>query len=537
MSEETAQMPPLAMIEAIDPYPFHGVAYYNGTPPFQRLDPRDGRAVIQLPTKPDRSQYFPSISPDRSGFLWDIGREDPPVTPLIEAAGGKSLGRRIIRSRAGDQRYPVRFGEKTRLLTIGLIGQFGQTYELRLINVDDGSVLASVPVAEFGLDMTTVVTYGGTWSPGQQVGYSPLVYDCSADGRRTLWGIVATHIHPNPRWDEFTCGVVESVLGLDEAGNLTATLSVLKTFPDCVGSFASTVESNVTDFNDGSDGGPPSCVITYSLAPIDTEFRRFGIGGRTLVELEWDGFIIGGIYTDTGIEYFRFRHYQRDEHIATASRAANHGTYNPDTESCEYTTQTPLSLGLERNVDYELSCTLGGATTSCAYSYQSVNSGTETREPPTAGDYSGTWADSLTVTGASTRERTGTNSLRYPSSKWIEHLPQFYDPSKVYSPPSITQWHGGNGDPAIGFSFGRSWALCFSVSEWDGVAESVHLGFAMPVLTPDGLKGSTRAARIYEQVSEYGVHKLKHSAAYSPLTRDAIRECDLPPDSTLLGFI
>src|SRR5690606_28753167 len=83
-------------------------------------DPRDGRPTIDMPPgnglggQPFQSDTMSPYYAYADAAVWDIGNPDPPITPAMEASGGRSMGRRLVQhgsyqpTRLGDATHQIR---------------------------------------------------------------------------------------------------------------------------------------------------------------------------------------------------------------------------------------------------------------------------------------------------------------------------------------------------------------------------------------------------------------------------------------------
>ena len=177
---------PLCKIDAIDPFPFHGLQYRVANQ--QWIDPMDGRPPFRKPSEPSASEldYYSAYL---DGCLWDIGRADPPESEQIENSGGRAAGKKIV---SPDGVSPCRLDGRTYQLNISSFFEDGL---LLLYWTRKGypgyKIFAEIDPAIFGIVWANAVSEGGADAssivPAPSYGASTL--DKSADGRRRLIGV------------------------------------------------------------------------------------------------------------------------------------------------------------------------------------------------------------------------------------------------------------------------------------------------------------------------------------------------------------
>lgn len=274
MPDESTHWPVLGEVDGVDPYPFHGLAVlYEGQPDF-RLRPHDGRPEIPLPSRTvngsSRYRGAPYV-PSESGVLWDIGRPDPPVTPLIYAAGGTAWGRRIV-SPETNPMIPARLGDQTRRINIYISPFYAQVTSVGqlLMNVDGViSVAGTINLAtDFGAAPSQIYREGTSTTieqPGNPVAWQcqSRMLDASPDGCRRLLALSLSGVGDG---NSAVVGIFEVVISLD-GDAVTVAIQVLKTAADCLGVYSVTGSNDryyeISEFYGSVDEGE-ICGTSYS---------------------------------------------------------------------------------------------------------------------------------------------------------------------------------------------------------------------------------------------------------------------------------
>lgn len=308
---ETTHWPVASQPLAIDPYPWHGLVYRLRSGGGDLLDPLDGRAVIPRP--PFNDTAAPRLHPYNAalcGFLWDIGRADPPVTPVLQAAGAKSLGRRIVRTLSGSQALPARLGDKTRRVSV-LQQHAGSSQRIRLYLSVDGVTQApfcDLSFADFGADPANIYREDSPApiTDAGQFGLSPSLCDVSPDGCRRLYLVrlfreFGEGVSP---FEEPVVGVLEVQLAL-VSGVITATAQVLHTASQCLGTYSNSGSAALQWYNPyaygwGTAHEGEACGVRYELessGPGDP----LEVGDVSRISTR-SGVVLGAVYSGGSVE-------------------------------------------------------------------------------------------------------------------------------------------------------------------------------------------------------------------------------------------
>src|SRR5690606_19408070 len=228
MSEAGAWPVPFE-IEAIDPYPYHGLVYTEGV--VQWLEPGGGRPRIELPSLSNvpTPRPGPGYAPLKSSAVWDVGHHDPPVSPRLYALGGTSLGRRLVAT--GESLTKLQSG--LRSLALDFDGE-----EIYLRDVTPGQIEKTVAAAPVP---TSAILSGITELVNPYTGNSfevrlatMAVLDRSADGRRRLVAFRGSN-GTGANLVTFFVGVAVVEITESEVGDLSLDITITATANDCLG--------------------------------------------------------------------------------------------------------------------------------------------------------------------------------------------------------------------------------------------------------------------------------------------------------------
>lgn len=308
---ETTHWPVASQPLAIDPYPWHGLVYRLRSGGGELLDPLDGRPVIPLP--PFNDNAAPRLHPyiqAAGGFLWDIGRADPPVTPVLQAAGAQSLGRRIVRPVPGSQALPARLGDKTRRVNV-LQQPAGNSQRIRLYLSVDGVTQApfcDLGFADFGADPANIYREDSPApiTDAGQFGLSPSLCDVSPDGCRRLYLVrmfreFGEGVSP---FEVPVVGVLEVQLAL-VSGSVVATAQVLHTASQCLGTYSNSGSADMQwrrsrsfGWGEDNEGGQCGSQNVWETAQPGDPLNA-GSVSRTSTR---SGVVLGAIYSGGSVE-------------------------------------------------------------------------------------------------------------------------------------------------------------------------------------------------------------------------------------------
>lgn len=528
---------PLGVIQAVDPYPFHGLVFRNAGSNVDMIDPMDGRPVFRLPARitPNPRElhaYFPKVD----GMLWDIGRPDPPVTPEILARGGSSLGKRLVEG----SNLPTRLGERTYQLRVDSNTSGGM---LRLWWSRDGftgtNVFATINEDEFGLDWNTLADEGsGELIKETYIGYEARPgfvtsqLDVSPDGTRRLVGVLCPgHLiglaSARRGWDAFLVGIVEVTLSLDELGAIQASAQILRTSAQLMGSVTRSFSQSIKRLASNTEGYP-TCEQRFEAQEFPLEVT--GDQGTRHRLQQRTGRVIGALYVGSGIEYFTLDQRYETDLVASMSRPSRStGTpVNPESGApyCDGPGE-PLPDAQQSFTDrVERSTTIrfAGASISASTTWQ--------RTSTASGD--GGWGNNRTpITGTSTSTATcSTGGYRTSSSvidrfEIVDKLGWVDRPGVEYAPAPTLQV---GSEFSIAIIQRRGWKSLVIVEGYSN--PGTHDGWWLGMLTPAGVKGEPVA----HPVRSVAGPAFLYGGAYNPMTGQYARECDMP-GRTISGWL
>lgn len=519
---------PVSKIEAVDPFPFHGLVYRIPPSSSYRLDPRDGRPHIDMPpgyllgALGANPGTYHGYAAQQVGAVWDIGREDPETTPEIEAAGGKSLGRRLVNL---STFHPAHVGDRT--LQVQVYGvRSGDTLQMywQLATGGAAVMFAQYHVSAFGIDWAAIRTESGLGLASQIVAapsYSMRILDASPDGTRRLFGVTLAGNASTNGWATVMVGIVEVVLSADaETGDLQASASLIRTAADLMGNFtreASGVARSLRTINQGY----PSCTLRYEAREVPGEIT--GTDGHSLVRRTRTGFVVGALYdanANGGIQYFTVNYVEVDERSATHTKA-DWAWMMPDSEDQACVAwpgggppEPPRMQTSTHHYRFDLTLRYGehevGGWLDNTYARSATAPGTGPITATTDSVRKASGGFEETITGAVS---SGWDTITaYDNSD--------FDPSAVYLPRAV--WRSSAA--LIALVTRRSWlSIAVFGDYYRGGAEC----WWHPLLTPAGAVGEIVKHPIV--VLGTGINPdFRYDAAYNPLTGEAVRDCDVP---------
>lgn len=528
---ETTHWPVASQPLAIDPYPWHGLVYRLRSGGGELLDPLDGRPVIPLP--PFNDNAAPRLHPyiqAAGGFLWDIGRADPPVTPVLQAAGAQSLGRRIVRPVPGSQALPARLGDKTRRVNV-LQQPAGNSQRIMLFLSVDGvsqPTFCDLGFADFGADPANIyredspapITDAGVY------GLSPSLCDVSPDGCRRLYLVrlfreFGEGVSP---FEVPVVGVFEVQLAL-VSGVITATAQVLHTASQCLGTYSNSGSAALQWYRsyafgggEGNEGGP--CGTRYELetaGPGDP--LNAGEVSRTSTR---SGVVLGAIYSGGAVElltctvtiaYSVSQTWERSDWLGTN---VNGTCVRPELPPDIFET---VIYQHRHRFDFQLQ----GNSLSAEWHLQASRS---TRQY---------WvATSTTAVETLSESSTLTVGDQVATSPYYEGFRGLHWPYTDPPPAGLTMPYAGT---FYGAYFGLAIAPLDQRACWAGAAsQPLRVMFAgravaSPLLRPGGVTGGWEPDPNSGLGSQY-----TYTAAVNPITGHAVRGVD-HPDRIILGYL
>uniref|UniRef100_A4XZD9 Uncharacterized protein n=1 Tax=Ectopseudomonas mendocina (strain ymp) TaxID=399739 RepID=A4XZD9_ECTM1 len=525
---------PVSKIGAIDPFPFHGLVYRILPSTSYRLDPRDGRPHINMPPGyllgviGANPGTYHGYAAHPAGALWDIGRADPETTPEIEAAGGRSLGRRLV---SLSSFHPARIGDRTVQVQVYAVQSAGMLQLLWQLGTGGAAVMfAEYNVStSFGINWATIRTessLGLASAVAASPSYSLRALDTSPDGTRRLFGVTLAGNAGSNGWAASMVGMIEVELSAHpETGELQASAELIRTAADLLGTYtrsASGVARSLVTIVQGY----PTCRLRYEAQEIPGQIT--GTDGSSIISRTRTDYVVGALYdagAPGGIRYLTVNYVETDERSASHSKA-DWDWQMPDSEdeacvawpggappeppriqssSHHYRFDLTLRCG-----DHEVSGWIDNAVTRSASA------------PGTGGTISKVSESVRTASGGFEQVVTGTESTGWDTITAYDNSD--FDPTAVYLPQAVWRSSG----PLISLVTRRSWLSIAVFGDYytGGVGEKADCWWH-PLLTPAGAVGGIVKYPII-RVGAGTTPDFRYDAAYNPMTGEAIRDCDVP---------
>jgi len=513
---ESSQWPFLGKVDAVDPYPFHGLIYrVSGV---EWLDPRDGRPAIEVPdtwVSLNASPHMHNYSPHQAGVLWDIGRADPPESPLIEAASGRSLGRRVMR--AGGS-MPVRLADKTHQIEVLLFPEStGIDLRLQVKGDSQGPIFETLTMADFGVVLENIYSeedlnpISGTTGMRLGVNFS----DATPDGVRRLYAVhlerAGVSIQP---YELVPVGFFEVTLSLDE-DVVVGAVDVVAQIEDCLGTYTNT---GMHDYQRRSPLFPGPCALSWELVTAGEEWRPnladAGSASRTSARF---GLVTGALYIEGSIEYFTCDYTYSHDLSGSWSNPGYTGTEISPGE-CSYDGSSsppaiPDTITRLETFTESITARFGGHSISGDFTVTVTAGGT-------GDDVTGSSAGSI-------MGRSYSGALPYvPTLKWLF----VYPPPGGLVLPSRNRLGLNTGSPVATAALRRNRSfqgLAVAFDDDDNGAQS-------PMLHATGVSGAQEDLANIRRDSAF---RPLYDGALCPITRNAVRACDLPADQLIQGWI
>lgn len=512
---------PLCRIEAIDPYPFHGLVYRLLGGGDELIDPGDGREPFVRAEVTFNSPYLMPIGPERDAALWDIGKPDPPPGEVITEAGGTSLGRRLVA--VGDT-MPTRLNDRTYQLQVSALRVTGGTQMVLGLKGEVAEEFDFIPDSAFGLNLSGLYTENGVSISESAVADITLQpQHVTPDGTRRLFIARVAPVTPSSAWVETPIGFVEVVVSQDEEGEIQAVASVIKGAAECLGTFTAGGTNDVKRSR-AVDGGAP-CEVVYELVPQDFPF--VGVAGSTHRATARSGLVTGALYVDGVVRYFTLDVETEYSESATFSRSGYTGVPDFDEEggyTCDFDgvdTSPPISRTNSLTITESMTMHFNGHSVTAGRTYNQEASGTE--DPGTPGSLTGTFSWTSVLAGSTASASSDLSSMALMNLGWVfEGGP----PGGAQVMPTVAELRESS-FRLVRFQAMRTYqgfAVLLS-DEFDGRQS--------PMLHPGGVHGE------WEDITPIRTELAVplYDAAYNPITDQAIRACDLPGDHVLIGWL
>ncbi len=526
---------PPSAITNIDPLPYHGLVYTLEGNPQVMLDPMDGRAPVPMPAFYSmylgEGRRIADYAAQQNGYLWDIGMPDPRPNAEIEEAGGKLLGRRIV---GAGNHLPVRLGELTRHLFV-----YGTLFEGQIrLQVQPrggvGRILTQIPLSEVEIDWSkAAIEYDGSLASRQmpEPRYSVGKLDISPDGTRHLFGVSLAGLADTAGWATTMVAIIELVLSLDDQGELKGSPTIRHTAAELLGDYTFTVNSNLGRLT-GVASGFPSCTMQPEVQNFPNESS--GNDGARGWESKREAVVVGAVYGDDGIDFITADYVdQRQETITTTTSPYQYGTPNEELGVCEpwqpgqSPPMPPTRQTVNRVYRYELTFKFRGSSINVWMSSERSVSLTK----PGSGAATGTTTAIDSASAGLARSLEG--AVTQNSLDSLDKINPRNDGGLIYLPAALwaTNYY------TVSAVVRRNWVSLATFESYSQTGQPGYKTFWGPLLTPLGVAGETTEYPI-RTASGSGslVPNFIYNAAFSPLTGQAVRECDMP-GRTIAGFI
>jgi hypothetical protein len=517
------QWPYPLTIDAVDPYPFHGLAYIDGGGDW--LDPMDGRARIRLPALPGFDSQWTRFLPKINSAIWDIGKADPPQTAGLIAAGGLSLGRKLM---ALEPVFVARVAGVSRRLSLEWFG-IGR-FELR--DAESGDLLATLEIdTDLVFDDQTLITnqdnqFDIVLATSTQLS----LWDIAPDGRELLIALQATYYSAATTLNT-SCIVAVLVLGITESAGLYGlNYSVAAGLLDCLGVL--TIERDSDRYNYALNFITGE--VTPAAIPADTNTLEAGRGGYQVPHFGsfsegWSrsGQIVGGFFAGGGVEFLRFDTGWQAEVTGTASletELAGSSYRAKRLISSATRTQTSTmrlhrglaevtgeySYALLGNLDYQYNYELSGSFDDADFTFTTDIEESATELPNEVR------ATEFTQSGSPLEAGSFADAYVLAGSPLV--------PGKIYAPAR---------PPFPGLL--QTW-LCQTGSTKAMALASANTGSGVcavsGALTPDGTAGDWEEGTGYNPT----LRRVASVVAYNPMTGQVARAVDMPA-RTITGWL
>lgn len=298
-------------IEAVDPYPWHGLVYVDASQ--QWLIPDNGHPPRSLPNPPNVSSFsFSELYRGRKdGALWDLGLPVPPFSQCLDDVGAESRSVRLLD--IGSGLISVNGVLRRVGIRVKAAGEPGERelYDFEYSGPGNPPALAEFEIPSSILSGYAVLRhpYGGN-DIGLGVGGIVHQFDRSPDGSRRLYGLVGSYVRGSVTY-AFYYGVFEIVISADEDWNWSVDVVVIAAAADCIGGYSYNWDENAyLSGIDPADGQvvsrryAPSDPASYTVpAGWDGELPlllRYFRTGWIEYSISHSGVVLGGWYKPDG---------------------------------------------------------------------------------------------------------------------------------------------------------------------------------------------------------------------------------------------
>ncbi|RRV80341.1 hypothetical protein [Stutzerimonas stutzeri] len=509
-------------IEAIDPYPWHGLVYHvppgTGRPLIQ---PSGGRDPRLLPRAPYWYDNFVGYAPKTNGSLWDIGKPDPPQSECLVAAGAESLGKRLVY----HDSTIARLNGVTRRFRISWINR--TTLNLYEVLSTSENLLASTPlsISDVSAGVSQVLNPRNDQPIASAMAPSLTRLDRNLDGTKYLYGLQASYLGASGQPVQFLVGLIEVIIGTDLDGGPTISYRLVADMPTALGqtSYVRNSQRRAVAINQ-SDG-------TLDFTDIPADYST-GAGvypyphvGTFSEVRERTGLIIGAWYRPDGTEELvRLKtRYEREESSDPAGSRGEKFAPNDET----YRKQI-------WNVLWQTARTTSAEVSAAGHAVEVVLTDVRSRDADiqriglttlVGGQIAYVDDESVALVGSWHSDSIRTDQPVV--SDWAAIVTIFAtglpDESSVYAPDELQ--FGSN------FIVRRAATLCpkaFGFRVAVAADGTMHLS---PVITPAGVVGAMAAIA----PAAYGWSQAE-LATYNPMTGQTARQVDYP-DWRIQGWL
>ncbi|AQZ96549.1 hypothetical protein ACFSB1_10680 [Halopseudomonas phragmitis] len=295
-------------IEAIDPYPWHGLVYFDAGQNW--LIPDNGHPPRNLPNPPNVSSFsFSELYRGRKdAALWDLGLPEPPFSQCLDDAGAESRSVRLLDIGSGlISVNGVLRKVGIRVKADGGIGE-RELYDFEYSGPGNPPALAEFEIPSSILSGYTVLRHP-YFGDDIVLGVGGLVhqFDRSPDGSRRLYGLVGSYVSGSVTY-AFYYGVFEIVISADEDWNWSVDVVVIANAEACVGEYSYNWDENAYISGIDKDTGQ---LISWRYAPSQPASWTVGPGqsfdvlkpfrvGWVEYTVAHSGVVLGGWYNAAG---------------------------------------------------------------------------------------------------------------------------------------------------------------------------------------------------------------------------------------------
>lgn len=500
MPNESTHFPPLGEVVAVDPYPWHGLVVLRGSR--YRLIPHDGRPERDLPDWSESSSFKGHpYRPAYAGILWDIGNDDPPVTPLIEEAGGTAWARRIL-DPGVYARLPARLEGRTRHVRVWLGGGYAEISPVGAVQMQVDGVTSTVGTldlsADFGGAPKDLHIEGGDGGLESESGlawwWAARFLDSSPDGCRRLFAVSLERNTPSTSFAaSAVVGIFEVVLS-SEDGVISGAIIIHKTAEDCLGVYTQTGTNDLyEEYSELVEEGD-LCWWRYGLRAKDTP--GLGHAGTTSRTRQFTGMILGASFIDGEISY-----HTLDRKIVVT----NSCSWDRPDRPCSVVQGPPATAVFEGERRWEVKLAINGRQVTAVREYKGGQTHIRQSLSGAAVEIVSRWGEATLGSFTRTDEVGLANILR-----------------PVYDQPAV---HARGNYPA------GDWGEVFVVSwrrRWSAVATRWGGYWAQgPMIHEYGIEGDW----VITGVAHFGTNDPPspiNDCAACPITHNAVRAVDIP---------